>query len=76
MGNPRKVDIRLPGKRILNSHGARPVHYNYLDYLVDSDQYVVNKELSRSIQGGRAQMTTRKSDIRIEPSLGGHDSAV
>ena len=22
----RKVDVRLPGKRILNSHNAKPVH--------------------------------------------------
>ena len=25
---PRNVDVRLPGKRNSNSHGARPVHLN------------------------------------------------
>ena len=30
-----------------NSHGARPVYSNYLDDKLDSDQQVVNKELSR-----------------------------
>ena len=38
----RKVDTRLPGKGNSNSHGARPVHLNYLDL----DQEVINKELS------------------------------
>ena len=29
MPAPRKVDIRLPGKRNSNSHGARPVHQKH-----------------------------------------------
>ena len=33
-----KVDMRLPGKGNLNSHGARPVYENHLDDQVDSDQ--------------------------------------
>ena len=41
-----KVDIRQPEKTDSNSHGARPVHQNRLDDSVDSDQWVVNKELS------------------------------
>ena len=40
-GNSRKVDVRLPGKRDSNSHDARPVHL----IIIDSDQWVVNKEL-------------------------------
>ena len=44
--SPRKVDIRLPEKRNSNSHGARPFYYNHLDDPVDSDQQVVNKNLS------------------------------
>ena len=28
-GEPRKVDIRLPGKGDSNSHGARPVHQKH-----------------------------------------------
>jgi len=43
---PRKVDVRLPGKGTSNSHGARPVHLNHHDDSVDSDQLVVNKDLS------------------------------
>jgi len=35
---PRKVDVRPPGKRNSNSHGARPVYQNHLDDYVDSDQ--------------------------------------
>ena len=38
----RKADMRLPGKWNSNSHGPRPVHQNK----VDSDQKVVNEELS------------------------------
>ena len=41
----RKVDARLPGKGNSNSHGARPVHL-IITMIVDSDQWVVNKELS------------------------------
>jgi hypothetical protein len=41
---PRKVGLRLPGKENSNSFGARtPSH---LDDEVDSDQLIVNKELS------------------------------
>ena len=42
----RKVDVRLPEKGNSNSHGARPVHLNHHDDLVDSDQLVDNKDLS------------------------------
>ena len=45
---PRKVDARLPGTGNSNSHGARPVHFDHLDDQVDSDQQVINKELSLS----------------------------
>jgi hypothetical protein len=38
----RKVDAMLPGKGKSNSHGARPVH----PIITDSDQQVVNKEVS------------------------------
>ena len=31
-----KVDMRLPGKRNSNSHGARPLYFNHLDDEVDS----------------------------------------
>ena len=34
----RKVDVRLPGTRNSNSHGARPVYSNHIDDSVDSDQ--------------------------------------
>ena len=37
--------FRVPGMG--NSHGARPVYQNHLDDEVDSDQQVVNKELSQ-----------------------------
>ena len=43
-----KVDIKLHGKGYTNPHGARPVYQNHLDDKVDSDQQVVNKELSLS----------------------------
>ena len=36
----------LTGKEKSNSHGARPVHSSHLDHEVDSDQYIVNQELS------------------------------
>ena len=42
----RKVDIKLPEKGNSNFHGARPVYKNHPDDSVDSDQWVVNKELS------------------------------
>ena len=42
----RKVDIRLPGKGISNSDGARPVHSSHLDDEADSDQCLVNNKLS------------------------------
>ena len=42
----RKVDIRLPGKGSSNSHGARPVPLIIM--MINSDQEVVNKELSPS----------------------------
>ena len=48
----RKVDIRLPGEGNLNFHGARPVYLNHLDDEVDSDQQVVNKELSLHLSFG------------------------
>jgi hypothetical protein len=32
-GDARKIDVKLPGKRTSNSHGARPVHQ-----IVDADQ--------------------------------------
>ena len=51
-GYERAVDIRLPGKGNSNSHGARPVHKNHLDDQVDSDQQVVNNELSLSLPYG------------------------
>ena len=37
--------MRLPGKGNSNSHGARPF-YLIITMIVDSDQEVVNKELS------------------------------
>ena len=43
-----KVDIRLHGKGDSNSHGAKPVHHNHVADKVDSDQQVVNKDLSLS----------------------------
>ena len=45
---PRRPDDHLGCKGNSKSHGARPVHQNYLDDEVDSDQQVVNKELSAS----------------------------
>ena len=42
----RKADITLHGKGNSNSHGARPVYWNRLDDSVDSDQQIVNKEVS------------------------------
>jgi hypothetical protein len=33
-----------------NSHGTRPFYYNDLDDPVDSDQQVVNKDLSLSLR--------------------------
>ena len=42
----RKVDVRLPGTAYSKSHGTRPFYYNHLDDPVDSDQQVVNKDLS------------------------------
>ena len=41
-GHHRKVDVRLPGKGKSRSHVGPPHHYNALD----SDQQLVNKELS------------------------------
>ena len=43
-----KEDKRLSRKGNANSHGARPVYSDHLDDSVDSDQQVVNKELSLS----------------------------
>ena len=43
---PKNVNIRLPGEGNSNSHGARPVHQKHIDDQMDSDQWVVNKELS------------------------------
>ena len=42
----RKVDIRLSGNRNSNFHDARPVHLDHLDDEVESNNQVVNKELS------------------------------
>ena len=42
----RKEDVRLPGKRSSNSHGARLVHL--IITIVDSDHQVVNEERSLS----------------------------
>ena len=42
MNHPRITDRRLPGKGNSNSHGARPVYL----IIVDSDQSVVNNEVS------------------------------
>ena len=42
----RKVDIRPHGKDESNSYRARPVYIDDLDDKVDSDQQVVNKEIS------------------------------
>jgi hypothetical protein len=42
----KKVDKWLHRKGNSNSHGARLVHSNHTDDKVDSDQQVVNKELS------------------------------
>jgi len=41
--------MRLSGKGNSNFHGARPVHENHLDDSVDSDQKVVNEDLSLSL---------------------------
>ena len=46
----RKVDVRLPGKENSHSHGAKPVHL-IIRVIVDSDQWVVNQELSLSWTG-------------------------
>ena len=43
--------MRLHGKGISQSHGARPVYQNHLDDKMDSDQEVVNKELSLGVAG-------------------------
>jgi len=56
MSSIRKVDIRLPGKGNSNSHGARPVYLKHLDDEVDSDQEVVNGELSLSLQPRSARL--------------------
>ena len=48
MLDSRKVDMRQPERGNSNSHGVRPVYVNYLDDQVDSDQEVVNTELSFS----------------------------
>jgi hypothetical protein len=42
----RKEDTRLPEKGSSNSHGVRPVYQNHFDDEVDSDQKVVDEELS------------------------------
>jgi len=60
-----KVDVRLPGKGNSNSHGARPVHLNHHDDLVDSDQEVVNKELSLSGGARGDAVQERRVDLRV-----------
>ena len=42
----RKLDKRLPGTGNSNSCGAGPDYQHHLDDSVDSDQQVVNEELS------------------------------
>ena len=42
----QKVDVRLPGKGNLNSQWREAGPLNPLDDKVDSDQWVLNKELS------------------------------
>ena len=51
-----KVDIRLPGTGDSNSPGTRPFYYNHLDDPVDSDQEVVNKDLSLSGYGAQSSL--------------------
>ena len=41
-----KDKYKATWKRKSKTHGARPVHWNHLDDQVDSDQEVVNKQLS------------------------------
>ena len=48
----RKIDVSLLGKGNSNSHGARPVH-RIITMIVDSDQQVVNKELSFCVMSER-----------------------
>ena len=64
-----KVDTGLHGKGNSNSHGARPVYQNYLDDKVDSDQQVVNKELSLSHRLRRARATRVEGDRLISKTL-------
>ena len=45
-GTSRKVDVRLPGKGNSKCREAGPLHHH--EDLVDSDQWVLNKELSPS----------------------------
>ena len=64
----RKVDIRLPGK------GKLPGPPNHLDDTVDSDQKVVNKELSLSLVRVAKQ---RKVEQEVhEPASGGCSKSV
>ena len=77
-GRNRKVGIRLHGRGNSNSHGARPVYFNYLDDQVDSDQQVGNKELFLCVgadtSGGglgrrRSTGTTLASALALQPTL-------
>ena len=52
----RGVHVRLHGKGNSNFHGARPVYQNDLDDEVDSDQQVVNQELSLSLWWSAARV--------------------
>ena len=55
-----------------NSHGARPVYSNHLDDKLDSDQQVVNKELSRRedlvkvLEHGGAQLGAQVSHGQVQ----------
>ena len=61
--------MRLPGKGYSKNRGARPVYSTYLDDLVDSDQYVVNKELCHFFGLADAEVLCVAADHRDRPPL-------
>ena len=65
----RKVDIGLPEKGNSNFHGAVASPPNHLDDKVDSDQSVVNKELSL-IRWGEASEHATAEEWRHHGAIG------
>ena len=67
-GEPRKVDVRLPGKGNLNSHGARPVHL-----IITMIKWIGTSRLSTknsvSLRGERAKAAeeSKQPPVRVQP---------